>query len=320
MIALRPLARPAVALAVVVGVHGSGGYGLADARLAPRSVATGSSGPVSSGPSVTLGRAEVAPGEAVVVSLNGFGRGAVTVAICGNQGRRGSGDCDMRSARSEGTGPPGRVVVTRLLARPPPTPCPCVVRASSTAIGDLAVAPIVVRGHPVARVVDPINGPLVAVSIGVERASHGLVERLRAALGGPTKYVVTVSVRNLTAGTITKLEIDGSARHRFDDDAATLELEKPPVLGPGRTWEQTVEVELPALAVGRLSWMAVASGAGVPVEAERATSNTPVALYLLGGVLVADIGAMVWRRRTRRRRSRQHQGRVARGQLAGVNT
>lgn len=254
------------------------------------------------GPTASLDRLEASPGQPVVVRMDGFGSGDVTIAVCGNLAKRGSADCDMRTAQGDGVHANEVESVTQLIVQPPPAPCPCIVRVSSNTNDEFAVAPLVVLGHPVAPVVAPSNQPLVDVTVEAEKVPKGFLATIRSALGGPTRYEVTVSVRNRTTETLSNVQLAGSARHRLDDFVATLELAPPGPIGPGQTYTTRVEAEVPAPAMGRFSWTVSASGAGSTVAQTQHVNATPLALFVLLAVLLVDIAAIVGRRiRTRRR-------------------
>lgn len=256
----------------------------------------------SEGPRITVDHSEVAPGDPVIVSLYDFTGQAVTVAVCGNLAQRGSADCNMPASQSERIRRDQEVTLTQLFVQPPPVPCPCLIRASTATNDEFAVAPIVLVGHPEAPVVEAARGPLLDVAIEARRAPQGLVASLRSELGGPTRYVVTVSVRNLATQTLSDVVLDGGASHRLDDDAADLVFEGPGPIEPGQTWEQSIVAEVPAPVVGRFTWSVTASGAGPTVGAEQAVDPTPVALFVLAAVLVVDVVALAWRVGLRRRR------------------
>lgn len=253
-----------------------------------------------SGPVVTVDPPAARPGEPVAVTISGFESVTVTVAVCGNLARRGSADCDVRSSEGLFPGLGGGEDGTRLFVTEPPAPCPCVVRVANSTHDEVATAPLDVIGAPEAPVVEPERtGPLLAVSVDARRAPSGLVASARAALGGPATYEVTVSVRNLTDDTLSAVEVAGASAHRFDDAAASFEL-TPGLLAPRETWRRTVEVEVPAPAIGDLRWEVVASGAGPAVRAERTTTATPVLLLALVALLAVDLAAMSWRATSRR--------------------
>lgn len=271
-------------------------------------VALASAGPLvvgapsaAEGPTVSLDRTEVSPGDPVIVTMSGFTGGAVVVAACGNLAKRGSADCNMSASASEGINRRSAQTLEQLFVHPPPVPCPCLIRAWSTSNNEFAVAPIVIRGHPIAPAVEQALGPLVDVAVDAKRANAGFVSALRSALGGPTAYDVTVSVRNRTTETLANISLSGAASHRLSDEVASVDLPAPGAIDPGQTWKQTVRAELPAPSLGRYVWKVTAAGAGPAVHAEQQTDRSPVPLLLLCIVLVADFVAIAWRRLSRRR-------------------
>lgn len=257
-----------------------------------------------SGPRVQVEPAAARPGEVVLVQLTGWKSVAATVTVCGNLARRGSADCDVRAGQGVPLAVTGGVASARLVVTEPPAPCPCVVRAASGSHDEVATAPLEVIGVPVAPVVEPADpGPLLSVTIEPRRAPEGVLDTVRAALGGPVAYEVEVSVRNRTAAPLAAIRVGGRARTRFSDTAGTFTVDAGP-LGPGETWRHRARVEMPALALGTLHWEAVASGAGEPIRAERATRNVPVALLAVAALLVGDVAAIGGRLAAKRARAR----------------
>ena len=253
------------------------------------------------GPRITLDRVEASPGEPVVITMSDFSEGIVTVAVCGNLATRGSADCNMSASATDDFDPTRSANLTDLVVQAPPMPCPCLVRVSSTWNDEFAVAALVVRGHPVGPIVDVDRGRLVDVAIDAERSPRGILEHVRAALGGPTRYRVTVSVRNLSTETLNDVTLSGSAHHRFNDDAAVLDLDVPGPIEPGQTWTQELESTVPAPFIGTYRWEIAASGAGPTVTADRGSSSLPLLLLVLVAVFVGDAIAIVMRLSRRRR-------------------
>ena len=249
-----------------------------------------------------FGLAEVNPGEPLLVTITGFTSQQVTVAVCGNLAKRGSSDCNMPSAQSERIRDDQDVTLTQLFAQAPPMPCPCLVLAYSPASDEFAVAPITLLGHPVGPIVETASGPLVEVSVDAERIGGGLVGSLRTSLGGPTRYRVTVGVRNITTEPLANVELSGSAHHRLTD-AVQLDLDPPGPIEPGQTVEQVVETEVPAPVIGGFTWEVSAYGAGPTVAATSGVANRPILLYGFAVFLLVDLVAIVWRM-SRRRKAR----------------
>ncbi len=260
-----------------------------------------------SGPAISLDRDEVPVGDPVLVTLTGFTSQQATVAVCGNLAKRGASDCNMPRAQSERIRSDQDDTLTQLFVEAPPVPCPCVVRALGTD-GEFAIALIDVIGHPSGPLVNPDFGELVAVDLAVEPAEAGFSRSLRSELGGATTFAATVSIRNVSTEPLERVAVRARVSHRIDDEIAPMQFDVPGPIGPGQTWTQTIEVEVPAPFIGRYTWSAIVSGAGPTVESERVTDATPVALIVLGAILVLDILVLVIRsivRRRRRRRARR---------------
>lgn len=255
------------------------------------------------GPVISLGKATLRPGEGVVVTFAGWTARVVTLSVCGNLAKRGSADCNMVTARAVELASAGGAARVEFFVSAPPVDCPCVIRASSTSQDEVAVAPIDLVGVPVGPVVDPYLGPLVSVSLDARAAHSGFLAAVRSALGGPTTYDVTVSVRNLSAEALSKLGLSGSAGRSGTSEVVSFDVPSPETLGPGQAWTHQTRVTLPAPVFGRFVWRVTASGAGPAVHADSSTRHMPIALVLLATILVADLLFMLWRRVVWRRRA-----------------
>jgi len=268
-------------------------------------VAGAQSDPATDGPTITLDRYSIEPGGRVLVTLDGFEGTAVTISVCGNQARRGSVDCNMTASEGLGLDTDGSSTLTEFPVAAPAAPCPCLIRASTLSFDELAVAPIELLGHPIGPVVGaPALEPL-DISVAPRRASRGIVASIRSAIGGPTAYDVTVSVRNRSTETLEHVVLAGSAGRSREDDMTTLELPAPGRLEPGQTWEKVVRSEIPAPVLGGFVWHVTASGAGPGITVEETTRVLPVGLVILALIFAVDVGAIVWRRVARRRLRRR---------------
>lgn len=257
-----------------------------------------------SSPSISIDRAEAAVGEAVIVTVSGFDARPVTISVCGNEARRGSADCDMRGSRARET-QPDSPVGAELVVDAPPMPCPCVVRASTQDNSVIAVASLVIIGHPVADVVgsSPTDQPLVAAVVA-EPAPTGLSQQLRSSLGGSSRFDLTIRVTNTASFEIGDVAVAAAfTRARFDD-TRDVDVPSAGALAPGQTWEHTVRVEVPSLTFGDVEWTATASGQGPPVTATDRTSSFPVLLVVFGLVLLVDLSILLGRAVARVRRRR----------------
>ncbi|MGZ4724123.1 MAG: hypothetical protein ACXV8L_07920 [Ilumatobacteraceae bacterium] len=261
--------------------------------------------PETTGPSVSLDRSRATTGDRVNVTISGFTASIVTVAVCGNEARLGSSDCNMISSSTVQMNVSPKQTVFPLAL--PPGTCPCVIRVSSTMNDEVAVAPIILSDVPIGQVVGGPNlsQPLVAVTIEAHATPHGSIGMIGAGLGDSLPYEVTVKVRNLTTEPLSHLSVYAALRHNEDEELTTLPFGKPDVLGPGQTWTQVVPARVPAPSFRRFHWQAVVSGAGPTVTAEVSTRHRPVLLLLVLVVLVADVGFIVIRKRMRRRAARE---------------
>jgi len=252
---------------------------------------------------VTLNRTEVAPGDLVLATIDGFEARTVTIATCGNEARRGSTDCDMvdsKGLRIQDTGSP---TVTKVGVFAPPVGCPCVIRVSSQSNDEVVVVPITLIGHPIEPLVGgpSIDEPLVGLTISAREKPRSVFGWARSSLGGEVTYEVTVTVKNLTTGPLHQVHLFGSVGRNAKDDLATLALKDPGEIGAGQTWKQVLLTDVPAPSLSTVQWQIVASRAGPVVAATSTTRHRPVLFVLLVVVLVVDIGLLLIRFRIKRR-------------------
>ncbi len=258
------------------------------------------------GPAISAETPEGRPGDTVLVHLSGFRAGAVVVSVCGNEARRGSSDCDQPGGTGRRLNDPTGTTVTDMTVTAPPVPCPCVLLAASAGFDEVATTPFTVAGHPSAPVQEPSTDPPLEVSLRAFESPRGLLDRLRADLGGPTEYEVEVTVRNSSSRPVGGVELEVTASRSGGDDVASAMARGPEAIAPGEQWRTTIRRQLPAPAVGRFVWSASVSGQGVPAATQaRDIDRLPAGLVLLVAVLVLDVGAVVGSRvvshRARRR-------------------
>ena len=256
---------------------------------------------VEQAPTITLDRAALKPGERVLVTLTGWRSQVVTVAVCGNLAKRGSSDCNMAASQAFGIARGAGTALAQLTVPGPPTSCPCVIRASSSAQAEVALAPIDLIGVPVGPLVDPTAESPVVISLETRRVRGGLIKAFRSALGGPTVYDVTISIRNRSPELLPSVALWGSVGRSRTDELVSFLLPSSGELAPGATWTGTERVRLPAPVLGTYVWRAGAAGGGSIGQVEKVSSLFPKALPLLGMVLLVDLAAMAWRRRARRK-------------------
>ena len=249
-----------------------------------------------SGPSVVVSKKEVSIGGITEVTVTGFRAKIVTVSICGNEGRRGSADCDLANSQTVEFPTDGSPGAVRLAVSAPPAPCPCIVLAASDHFDELATVSLAVIGHPSG----PVSGsaststPLV-VHLSVSRASSGVLGTVRSALGGPTDYDVEVTVRNISSTVASGVSIRAYAGRDAQDRLAEADMPVPGDLRAGETWTRTVRVRLGAPVYGTVRWQAVATTAGISISDTAATSNRPVALLVFLLALVMCVCALAVR-------------------------
>lgn len=256
---------------------------------------------VFDGPTVTLERAEEQPGERLAMTISGFTSRVVDITVCGNEARRGSADCDNRATRTRETNADRTPVTAEVLVTAPPAACPCIVRVASRDNGEIAVAPLVVVGHPVAEVEGAVGSPIpLAVDVRAELTNSGDVRR---ALGGPSTYRLQVQVRNESTFTIDNVALSATLSRGFPGDVRSIEIADPGSLAAGEAWDEVVEVRVPSVTFGTIEWTATASGQGPAVSATDATSAQPWLLMLVAVLLALDLIALLVRfvNRTRRR-------------------
>lgn len=264
------------------------------------SAGSATSGSVA-GPSISLDTAEVTPGGRVIVTLDQFDSIWATLMVCGNEARRGSQDCNQAGSITKEFPLDGSPLRVSLAISAPLTDCPCVVRAVGEDTSEIAVAPLVVTGHPVGPIVEPVmSGPLMDVGVDATPAATGLTSMLRSQLGGPTTYEITVRVTNTANAPLRDVRLSASAT-RGESIAATPPFDDPGQIGVGQTWSQTVLSDVPAPSLGEVEWRVVASGAGPTVEREFVTTHRPWLLIALALLVVLNVAIVLIRWRIRRR-------------------
>jgi hypothetical protein len=299
--------RLLVLLALLVLFAPPGADGVALAASVP--VTTPTDPPPSgtiTGPAVALDKTSADIGDYVVVTITGFEADRVLIEFCGNEARRGSVDCNI--SQGEGLrldrGADG-ATIHRLPVSEPPADCPCVVRLTSRETGEFAIAPIVITGHPVGALVDPPTvGPLVSATVSAKESPGGVTALLRAALGGPVRYEVTVTVTNISTYTLKSVRASTTFRRGADDSWRSVEIEDPGVVTPGQTWSQSAYVTVPAPSFGDVDWQVVVNGAGPNVSASSSTTHRPVLLIIAVLLLVVLIGLLLMRVLMRRHRAK----------------
>lgn len=278
--------------------------------------AVAASEPTTSGPAVVPARDGVRPGQQVQLTITGFESRWVTISVCGNESRRGSADCDMKSSfNNEFDDAAMRLLFT---VTEPPVDCPCVIRAVGREVSEVAIAPFEVVGHPVGDLVDPpVIGDLVAVGVTARPVGESAIGSLRASLGGPRRYEVTATVRNVSNVPLSQVRLVGSARRSGDDDLVRVDFDDPGFVAVGQTWQQTVVVDVPAPTFSAVTWVAEVSGAGPIVTGTETRRDRPWLLIVLVLVAAGSLALMLLRWVVRRRDERDAEH-VPDGQASAV--
>ena len=266
---------------------------------------------VVTGPSVTSAVDEVAPDGTTMLRIERFKSPWVTISVCGNNGVRGDADCAMRTSASKETYTDGGPLLYQITVPAPPMDCPCVIRVAGSDPAEKALTPIIITGHPVGPIVEPPDaGDLMRVSIAADPAPDGLMEAVRAQLGGPVRYRVTVRVVNTSNLDLRSIQVTGAAtRDAGKQTLVSLDLDDPGQLRVGQTWQQTVDAVIPAPLFETVSWRVNASGAGPSKSAEVDTKNRPLALIILVALIVLDLAYLLQRNIARRRAARDAEAR-----------
>lgn len=256
------------------------------------------------GPAISLSKTIVYPGQRIDIVFDQWEARLATISVCGNLAKRGSADCNQVNSQTvtlRGIGVEGNLA--SMVINPPTGACPCVIRAAGQDTREVAITPIEIIDHPTGPIIDPTGGQLVESGIRVERADTGFLGSVRALLGGPVEYDVTVDVRNLSTESLSNVQVFGAVGHSVTENLATYEA-KPGPIDANRTWTTTTRVTAPALAIGDYVWQVKASGAGPIAAAQTTDKIVPWLLFVLIALLIGDLVMIVtrWLRRRRERR------------------
>ena len=255
------------------------------------------------GPSIRLSTPTARPGDNITVTLAGFA-GVTTVAICGNDAQRGAVDCDQISSvgvPASSAGPTQQ----RLRVTVPPSPCPCVIRASTTGETTVKTVAIDIVGAPTAPVqAAPIAGaPTVVVQAKVVSGKQSVFDRLRSTFAGPTRRTLVLRLQDTGAAPLTGLSVT-AAVGRTTQGGEPLQPPNVDVVQPGDSQTYRLNVSLGAPSYGSYDVFGTVYGAGPPVSFTASTSTQPWGLFIVVVLFLADVIAMGYVRLQRRRRER----------------
>jgi hypothetical protein len=248
-------------------------------------------------PTLVVGVSSGKLGDLVPAALEHWPAGLLTVSVCGNAGRRGSEDCDLRSAFTVNMPAGGGTRVQVALVRPP-VDCPCVVRAATQTNEIVRVAPVAIDGVP-----EGSGTPPAATSV----AAGGLVVRARIvddgsltdAFGVGVTRTLRLTLDNRGPSATPPLQVTGGVGRDVESGEAfsSRQLATIPA-GARRTI--TIPIELSTPAHGDYAVFGTVYGLDAPVRFHRGTSADPWALELAVPLLVLVVARVV-RRRERRR-------------------
>jgi hypothetical protein len=269
---------PAFAVMVLLAVPTAGGARAAD-------------------PTVAVTPPDAAPGARATVSLEHWPAGAVTVAVCGNAGRRGSQDCDMIGAQGAGIAKKGLTVVDLTLTAPPVS-CTCVIRVSTQDSSIVRTVPINLLGVPNGPDI-PGNPPSTPASLGVEAKVEGGSSSWASVFAGPTHRRLVLTLRNRSDQPLSGLRVGGMVG-RDAGGGTPLDSRAIAPIAPGSLRKVTIPIDLDAPVWGDyvVSGRVYRYDAAVPFEST--TSNDPWGLELL--LPLALIVVARWLRRRDRAR------------------
>jgi len=258
----------------------------------------GSSGPVVDA-TVSVFPATAPVGAPVVVDLVGWPAGVVTVAICGDEARRGSSDCDQIG--SHGVGIPSSGAGTTRLFVAPPVGCPCVVRVNTPSSDLVRTIPIDVPGVPMLSPAE-LGPELLPSAVGMLEVDAHLDEPgrgdlpLSGVLGGPVDRVLVLAVRNAGDAPLAGVTVSAAVGH---DRLTGTPVVVPAIgtLAPGEERTLRVSVTMGAPAMGHyLVFGRVDSMAGA-ASFDAATDTMPWGAFLIVGLVFVVLVARSARRR-----------------------
>jgi hypothetical protein len=254
-------------------------------------------------PTITLSTTTATPGDHVTVTVSGYPDGPVVIAVCGSTAVDDFSSCDQPNAVSTisagGTAPPVEIMVGT-----PPTPCPCVVRASDAAAAIIGSSPIELLGVALDTNVDA-TGPLTVTAELQEAPGNAALDTLRSGLGGPTNRILVLTLRNNTDVPMDHLSAGGTFGRDRNGDVLHIPAIAP--LAPHEERRYEVPVEIGVVAWGRYLTSGVVNGVGDPIAFQAETSTVPWVLVIAVPFLVIDVMICVgvWMRRRRRTRERR---------------
>ena len=257
--------------------------------MATSASASAAGKPADAIPAGAVSPSQVAPGSSVFVSGSQWPPNTeISVQICGEEARHGSGDCDLPSSTIVGTDS-GGVFGTRVMVQVPPKPCPCVVEITALGGDDRGLAlPITIDGAPSV----PLP-PLVP-----EKTVHPLTVEDAELIGGswsawfgwPAERTLVLRVRNTSGAPVNDpLLLVAAGRGSHPTEPQDVPVQRPFATGEVRTVRVPATFAAPSIGGYSVRYRIGADGTTATKRLE--TSSWPwglflVALLLLQGVLL----------------------------------
>jgi hypothetical protein len=223
----------------------------------------------------------------------------VNLEVCGNEALGGSADCDVANSQVVGVNASGEFVGFLPIA-PPPSPCPCVVRAMSQTYTQIATAPIAVPGVITQPPGDRDVGTPVLRQLSIDAVSLTGSGPWTAWFGGSPERTLKLTVINTgdvpVDEAMVNLWVGGG-----DDPSGFIPPIRVDRLEPGESATYQVEIELGALTFGERTVAGEIRGIGEPTTFSTTTSSYPWLLIIIPIVVIVQLILVASRNRLRRR-------------------
>ncbi|MGQ0433197.1 MAG: hypothetical protein ACT452_12410 [Microthrixaceae bacterium] len=254
-------------------------------------------------PTVAIDRTGTAAGETILITGTGWPNAAtLIVELCGHGGLRGSADCDVPQQRTAGVGPSGTFSV-ELTTGQPPSPCPCVVKATDQSSQIATTAPIAVAGMATVPITADDVAAVRALEISAAEITGG--HRWAELFGAGGRRVLEVTLVNTGPLAIDAPKVNVSWGSGSNPDGFV----KPPEVDrmePGASQVLTIPLHRSALTIGAQTAVVEVQGLGSPVVARASTTGYPWGLLAVA-LVVLQLLLLRLRDRLRRRVHRGHE-------------
>jgi hypothetical protein len=223
----------------------------------------------------------------------------LVVELCGNRARRGSADCDQGTAVNAVAGAGGEFA-QRMTIGTPPTPCPCVLRATTVDHPVSVALPLSPAGLPTDLNAEEVFPDVVRSARIVEARVTDAGSSWHAWFGVSPERVLHLTIENTGNVAIHDPPVTISAGKGSEPTGVV----EPPELGtiePGEVRTYVVPFELGTLAFGEYTIAGRLIGFGEPVAFAATTTSYPWLLILIPLVIVVQWLLLRLRNRLRRR-------------------